>query len=378
MVFRTRSKIMAQGVRAAVKVDVERTEIRMFDRPSIPADAALLRVEACGVGGSDPEMYRWPNHAPVIMGHESVGRIEEIGAAAARRWGVSAGDRVALHEYLPCWHCNWCRKGDFRLCEEADFFLVKDRFRTLRFGMSDCNVPPHLWGGFAEYLYLPFNTVIHKLPPDMPAALATLAIPFGNGFQWSELDGGAAPGKTVLVFGPGQQGLGCVFAAKAAGALQVMLVGHTRDHSRLDLALRLGADLVIDAEREDLKDRVLHATNGRGVDVVVDTTGDPTGQIAGDAVALAAKGATLNLNGLGQKVSIGDIKKLYLTVRAPRGHSYTAVDMALRYANAQRTRLAPVCSHSFGLEDVDAAIRATAGKGVESAIHVTVDPSVRA
>jgi threonine dehydrogenase-like Zn-dependent dehydrogenase len=361
-------------VRAAVKVDVERIEIQSFARPAIGADAALLRVESCGVGGSDPELYRWPNHAPVIMGHENVGTIEEIGDVAARRWGVRPGDRVALHEYLPCWHCHWCRRGDFRLCEEADFFLVKDRFRTLRFGMSDCRIAPHLWGGFAEYLYLPFNSVIHRIPADLPADLATLAIPFGNGFQWAVLDGGAGPGKTVLVFGPGQQGLGCAFAAKAAGAICVILVGHSRDRNRLDLALQLGADVVIDAEREDLKERVKSLTGGRGVDVVVDTTGDPSGQIAADAVALAAKGAQLSLNGLSHKVSVGDLKRLYLTVRAPRGHSYTAVQMALDYLNAQRSRLSVLCTHRYGLDAVDTAIRATAGRGIEGAVHVTVDP----
>jgi threonine dehydrogenase-like Zn-dependent dehydrogenase len=117
-------------------------------------------------------------------------------------------------------------------------------------------------------------------------------------------------------------------------------------------------------------------TRGRGVDVVVDTTGDPTGQIAADAVALAAKGAQLNLNGLSQKVSIGDVKRMYLTVRAPRGHSYTAVQRALDYLDVERERLRALCSHSFGLEEVDQAIRATAGRGgIEGAIHVTVKPN---
>jgi threonine dehydrogenase-like Zn-dependent dehydrogenase len=365
---------MAETIRAAVKIDVERTEIRTFARPPVPVDGALLRVEASGVGGSDPELYRWANHAPVIMGHESVGVIDEIGTVAAERWGVKVGDRVALHEYLPCWHCHWCRQGDFRLCEVADFFLVKDRFSTLRFGMSDCRIAPHLWGGFAEYLYLPFNSVMHKIPKDLPAKLATLAIPLGNGFQWAVLDGGAGPGKTVLVFGPGQQGLGCVFAAKAAGAFCVVLVGHTRDQSRLDLGKKVGADVVIDAEREDLRKRLHELTGGRGVDVVVDTTGDPTGQVAADAVALAAKGAQLNLNGLGQKVSVGDIKKLYLNVRAPRGHSYTAVEMALRYLHARQDVFLPLCSHSYPLDKTDTAIKATAAREVQGAVHVTVDP----
>jgi len=365
---------MADAVLAAVKVDVSLTELRSFERPRVAAQTALLRVEACGVGGSDPELYRWPRHAPVIMGHEAVGTIEEIGALASERWGLAPGDRVALEEYLPCWHCSWCRQGDFRLCERADFFLVADRFNTPRFGMSDARVPPHLWGGFAQYMHLPFNSVPHRLPEGMPADLATLAIPFGNGFQWAVLDGGAGPGKTVAVFGPGQQGLGAVFAARCAGAVQVILIGHTRDRARLETGLRLGADSVIDAQTEAVASRVSELTQGRGVDVVVDTTGDPDGEVAATAVAIAAKGATLNLNGLGQKIGVGDIKRHYLTVRAPRGHSYRSIEMALRYMHTRAELLRPLCTHTFGLAEVDLAIGATAGRALQHAVHVVVDP----
>lgn len=365
---------MATKVTAAVKIGIEQTELREFARPAIAPDAGLLRVESSGVGGSEPETYRRPNHAPVILGHEIVGTIDEIGDAAAIRWGVQVGDRVALQEYLPCWHCEWCLKGDFRLCMKADFFNVIDRLRTPRFGMCTTEIPPHLWGGFSEYLFLPPNTVVHRIPADLPAHLATLAIPMGNGVQWACTDGGAAPGKTVLVVGPGQQGLGCVLAAKAAGALCVILSGMTRDRARLDLALRLGADYAIDVELENLEHRVMEITRGRGVDVVVDTTGDPTGVIAAEAVRVAAKGATLSLNGLQQSVPIGEIKKRYLTVRAPRGRSYAAVELALRYIASGRYPLEAMCSHSFGLDQVHAAILATAGRGTAGTIHVTVDP----
>lgn len=365
---------MGRSVRAAVKIDIERVAIRTFEWPHIGPDAGLLRVEAAGVGGSDPEMYRKANSAPCIMGHENAGTIAELGDIAAKRWGLEVGDRVALHEYLPCWHCEWCKQGDFRLCMEADFFNVKDQFNTLRFGTCNCEIPPHLWGGFSEHLYLPPNAVMHKIPNDLPATLATLAIPLGNGVQWACLDGGAGPGKTVLVFGPGQQGLGCALAAKAAGALCVILAGLSRDRKRLDLGLRLGADHAVNVEEENLKQRVMQLTNGAGVDVVVDTTGDPTGEIAARAIELSAKGAYLNLNGLRQSVPIGEIKKRYLTVRAPRGHSYRAVDLALRYIASGRWPLKDMCSHEFALDEVDAAIKATAGVGVEGAIHVTVNP----
>jgi threonine dehydrogenase-like Zn-dependent dehydrogenase len=365
---------MTTKIRAAVKTGIEQTQIREFDWPDIGPDTALLRVESAGVGGSDPELYRKPDYAPIIMGHENVGTIAEIGAAASRRWGVRAGDRVALQEFLPCWHCKWCLQGDFRLCMEADFFNVTDRFNTLRFGTCSNLIPPHLHGGFSQYLFMPANSVVHKVPDGLSARQATLAVPFGNGVTWACTDGGAGPGKTVVVFGPGQQGLGCVLAAKCAGAQTVILVGRTRDRSRLDLSLRLGADFVIDSEQDDLLSRVAGITHGEGVDVVVDTTGDPDGEVVTAAVEVASKGAYLNLNGLRQQVPIGQIKKKYLTVRAPRGRRYADVELALRIIASGRWPIDEVCSHEFGLEQVDLAIKATAGREIDGAIHVTVDP----
>jgi len=365
---------MAQLVRAAVKTDIESTEIREFELPAPGEDDGLLKVESSGVGGSDPEMYRRENTAPCIMGHEVVGTVERLGEKAAKRWGLKPGDRIALHEYLPCWHCHWCLQGDFRLCMEADFFNVKDRFNTVRYGTCNAGIAPHLWGGNAEYMYLAPNAVIHRIPADMDARHATVAIPLGNGVQWAVLDGGAGLGKTVLVFGPGQQGLGCALAAKAAGALTVILAGMTRDRARLDLSLELGADIAVDVQQQDLGKVVMEATAGRGVDVVVDTTGDPDGSIAAQAIALSAKGAWLSLNGLGASVPLNEIKKRYLTVRAPRGHSYRAVQAALDIVASGRWPVGKLCSHDFGLDDVHQAILATAGRETEGAVHVTVSP----
>lgn len=362
-------------VKAAVKVDVERIELREFDMPSIGPDSGLLRIDSAGVGGSEPEMYRKPNSAPCVMGHENVGTVAELGEAAAKRWGLKPGDRIALEEYLPCWNCHWCRQGDYRLCMEADFFNVKDQFNTLRYGTCNADIAPHLWGGFAQYLYLAPNAVIHKIPQTMNVRHATLAIPMGNGVQWAVLDGGTGMGKAVLIYGPGQQGLGCAIAAKSAGAGLVIITGQTRDKARLDLALELGADIAVNVDEQNLKDVVMAHTGGFGVDVVVDTTGDPTGDIAVQAVELAAKGAYLNLNGIkGATVPIGEIKKRYLTVRAPRGHSYRSVEIALQIIGSGRWPIDKLCSHDFPLADTHTAVMATAGREVEGAIHVTVDP----
>jgi threonine dehydrogenase-like Zn-dependent dehydrogenase len=359
-------------VRAAVKVGYETTEMREFARPDLRPDAGLLRIEAVGVGGSDPELYRMEKHTPAIMGHQIVGRVEECGEAFALRWGLQPGDRIALHEYQPCHHCPQCMAGNHRLCPRTDIFGPG---KPQRYGQMDCLDPPYLLGGYAEFAFLPSEILFHRLPDDMPSHIATLALSLGNGWQWAVLEGGAGPGKDVLVFGPGQQGLGCVLAAREAGAASVILVGKgKRDRARLDLALALGADDVLDADEGDLRENIMALTRGRGVDVVVDTTGDPEGEIARLAIEIAAPFAQLSLNGLEQAVPMRPLKAKSLIVRAPRGRTYRAVELALRTMASGRWPIEKLCTHRFGLSDTHTAILATAGRDVSDAVHVVVEP----
>ena len=106
--------------RAAVAVGSVKTEIREFPLPEIPADAGLLRIAVTGICGSDWGMYKNDKPGPRILGHEMVGTIEKIGDVAKYRWGVKEGDLVALEEYLPCGHCEFCRSGEIRSCLETD------------------------------------------------------------------------------------------------------------------------------------------------------------------------------------------------------------------------------------------------------------------
>jgi len=142
---------MAKTVRAAVLLRPKTIEHREFPRPAIGSDDALLRIEACGICGSDYEQYEGaaPQHEdytqyPVIPGHEPLGIIEEIGPQAQARWGVREGDRVAVRSGYGCGHCAACTRFEPRAC----------RTRGGTYGYTDVARPPQLWGGYAEHMYL--------------------------------------------------------------------------------------------------------------------------------------------------------------------------------------------------------------------------------
>ena len=133
-------------VRALVLQGPRSLELREFEYPLVHADDALLRVEACGLCGTDHEQYS--GHLffgfPFVPGHESVGVVEAIGDEAAQEWGVHAGDRVAVEVFQSCRTCRQCARGNYRHCEQHG---VGDSY-----GFIPVDRPPGLWGGYAQYL----------------------------------------------------------------------------------------------------------------------------------------------------------------------------------------------------------------------------------
>jgi threonine dehydrogenase-like Zn-dependent dehydrogenase len=370
---------MGEHVLAAVRTGPGRTELREFPMPELPDDGALLKVEVAGICGTDVKMYAKPPFAaPVIMGHENVGVIARAGRAFTRRHGVAEGERVFVEHYVPCMACEWCHRGEYRHCEATDWRTNPD---ARRYGYTSAEHPPHLWGGFAQYMFLPWNAVVHKVPAGVTAELAGIATPMSNGIEWALFEAGAGYDSAVLIQGPGQQGLSQVVACRQAGASLIIVTGTARDAARLELAVTLGADHVIDVQATGTAgalQRIREITGGAGVDIVLDcTAGAGTAPVLLGIDALKRRGGTLLIQGEMATFPDFPVRKLTekaITVKSARGHSYRACELAITQLASGRFPLGLLATHSFGLADADRAIRTVGGERGEGVIHVSLLP----
>jgi threonine dehydrogenase-like Zn-dependent dehydrogenase len=365
-----------ESVRAAVRVAPSKTEIREFPMPEIPRDGALLKMEVAGICGTDVRLYREPpSSAPVIMGHENIGYIARTGSEFTRRQGFKEGDLVFLEHYVSCGQCEWCHLGQYRHCENTDWRYNPN---AIRYGYTSAEVAPHLWGGFAQYVYVPWNAVIHRVPKGVTPELAGLATPMSNGIEWSLFDGGVGYDSTVLIQGPGQQGLSQTVVCKQAGASLVIVTGTSRDGARMEVAKALGADYVIDVQQEDPLARIKEITGGKGVDVVLDcTAGAGTFPILLGVEALKRRSGTMVVQGEMAEFPnfpIGRITAKAITIKSARGHSFKACELALQQLASKRFPLEKLTTHRFGLKDVDLAIRSVGGQGVPGVVHASLMP----
>jgi threonine dehydrogenase-like Zn-dependent dehydrogenase len=353
-----------------VQTAVRRLEPRELPIPDLTDDTALLRVEACGICGSDVEQFDGALRTPIpaIPGHEPLGVIERIGDGAARRWGVDAGDRVAVETMLSCRFCDACLSGRYHLCRKRQIYSY-----------VGLDVGHGLWGAYAQYMVLDERSIVHRMDPRLPAPIAVMFNPLGAGFRWAVDIPGTGPGDTVLILGPGQRGLASVLACREAGAKRILVTGLAADARKLALARDFGADHTIDVENENAKQRVRELTDGDGADVVVDVSAYATGPVA-ECLDYVKPGGTVVLAGVKGFAPIPDFvsDKIVLkeiNVRGAIGVTSSGYRRAIELIESGRQPVEKMHTHDFALTDAELALKTLAREiPDEESIHSCLLP----
>ena len=360
----------ARSALAMVLTAPKTLEARSLPLPQVADDTALLRIEACGICGSDYEQYegvlRTP--MPVIPGHEPLGVIEEIGDAAARRWQVDVGDRVAVETMLSCRFCPPCLAGQYHLCRARRIYSY--------IPLADA---PGLWGSYSEYMWLDANSIVHKMDPGLPPEIAVMFNPLGAGFRWAVEIPETGPGDTVLILGPGQRGLASVLACREAGVARIIVTGLAADAEKLELARKFGADFTIDVDNENTKQRVRELTDGLGADVVVDVSSYATKPVA-ESLDYVRMGGTVVLAGVkGFREIPGFVSDKIvmkeIAIRGAIGVTSSGYCKAIQLIESGKYPLEAMHTHDFGLRDAELAIRTLAREiDGEESIHSCLIP----
>jgi alcohol dehydrogenase len=336
-------------------------------------DDAVLRVEACGLCGTDHEQYT--GHLlggfAFVPGHETVGVIESIGDTAADQWGVAPGDRVAVEVFQSCRTCDACRAGSYQRCQRHGLVDM--------YGYIPVDRPPGLWGGYAESQYLGPDALVHRIPDVLDPVVATLFNPLGAGVRWAVTVPGTGAGDVVAVLGPGVRGLSAAAAAKDAGAGFVMITGRGQsDAERLAVAADFGADLAVDVADADPVRALRDATGGLA-DVVVDVTAKAPEAFA-QAVALARAGGTVVVAGT-RGGPVREFQPDHIVFKELRVVGALGVDSgaylaALALLASGRYPFADLPRRVAALDDAEELIRSLAGEGDEPPpVHGVIAPA---
>lgn len=329
----------------------ERTlEAREFEVPDVSETGALLEVEMTSVCGSDIGLYTGKSHVetyPLVFGHEVVGRIVDGAPVSLKKMDVSVGDRVMPEPYIPCYDCDYCRTGNYHMCEQDRCFGV-----TIQ-----ADRPPHLWGGYGEYMYLPPNTKLHLVGDDVPAEAACLSSVVGNGVRWILTKGEVDPADDVVIVGPGAQGLASVVVADEAGADSLILMGLESDERRLELGRELGATHTAYVDGEDPADRVAEITDGDGPEVVVVTA--PASSAVQLGLDLVAPLGTVVLPGLvGESTEIDTDALVHDEIQLLGGRGQALeVGRAMDILESRGDDVAKINTHLFPVSEAETAIQ---------------------
>lgn len=259
-----------------VKPKVFNTEIREI--PEIGNNDILVKVEYCGICGSDVHLFQTGKQGeniatkPMVLGHECAGIVMDMGQNTKN---INVGDRVAIEPGIVCGICSFCKSGNYNLCPNMVF----------------PSTPPYD-GFFMQFIKVTSN-MVHKLPERISTKVGTLLEPLACALNATR-QGDVELGKSVVVIGAGTIGLLTMLACKARGATEIYITDVLQ--SKLDFAKQKGATNVINIKELNPTDEIMRLTDNVGVDIVIDCSGTQTGMKS--TVDLVKNGGTIVLMGM--------------------------------------------------------------------------------
>lgn len=307
--------------------------------PTPKDNEVLVKLEYVGICGSDLHYYEtgaigsYVVEPPFVLGHEPGGVVVEVGKDVKH---LKVGDKVALEPGKTCGQCEFCKTGRYNLCPDVIFFAT-----------------PPVDGVFQEYVAHEAG-LCFKLPENVSTMEGALIEPLAVGFHAANL-GDAHIGQTAVVFGAGCIGLVSMMALKAKGVSRVYVVDIMA--KRLEKALELGADGVINGAERDAVEAVLELTGGAGCDLVVETAG--TQITTRQAIHMAKKGSTIVLVGYSKSgemtlpMSLSLDKELTFKAVFRYRHVYP---MAIDAVAAGKINLKGIVTDVFDLDDIQNAM----------------------
>ncbi|MGY4707915.1 zinc-binding dehydrogenase [Candidatus Bipolaricaulota sp. J31] len=384
-------------VKAAVLEAPRKLTIKEFPYPQPDDTAIILEVELCGICGTDKHLYRGETKLyegtraetdvpfPIILGHEIVGKIVEIGKEALKYMktfgeSIKVGDRVVICPDIFCGHCYYC--------QNFSGFIWCDNITTYGNNLS-CKEFPHLFGGWAQYMYLLPGTYIFKVPDNINLKTAVLTEPMvvtynlDKAKEFYSMSGeGFKAGDTVVIQGVGPLGLLHVIKARILGAGDIIAID-TSDF-RLEIAKRFGADYIINANKTTSSERIeqiYDLTHGLGADLVIECAGVP--KVIEEGLELVRKGGMYIITGM--FVDLGtisvnphrhfcakNIRLLGQTNHPPSGYipTFKLIEKYQKYFPP----FEELITHEFSINDANKAVEVSMDS--EKTLKVVINPHI--
>jgi threonine dehydrogenase-like Zn-dependent dehydrogenase len=351
-------------MRATVFHGVNDIRLDEVERPQAGVGDAVIRITLTTICGTDLHVVRgeYPVKPGLTIGHEPVGVIEELGSGVT---GYLIGDRVLVGAITPCGQCHACLSGHHAQCGHGSGY---EAIGGWRFGNT-------INGAQAEYLLVPYaqanlTKIPNELSDEQVVLLADIA---STGFSGAEA-GGVRIGDAVAVFAQGPIGLCATVGAKLMGA--ALVIGVDGDDTRLQMAKRMGADVVLDYRNSDVVAEIKRLTDG-GADVTIEALG--TQATFENALRSLRPGGTLSSLGVySGKVQIpydafaagiGDHR--IVTTLCPGGKD--RMRRLIEVVRHKRVDLTPLLTHRFSLDDIREGYRVF-GERLEGVLKVAIKP----